>query len=101
MHTIVCCRSVMIDLTNLPAESLHHACKLSTDSATTFTALRNVNTTTRTDKLSACLLVVDLIRTYNLSRQEAADLRLIPRSHWGVRYVFYRKINTIKINLIY
>jgi len=49
----------MIDLTNLPAESLHHSCKHSTVSATTFTALRNVNTTTRTDNLSDCLLVVD------------------------------------------
>ena len=34
-------------------------CKHSTDSAIIFTALRNVNTTTRTDNLSPCLLVVD------------------------------------------
>jgi len=60
MHTIVCCLSAVVDLTKL-ALFKHYAtlCKHSTDSAITFTALRNVNTTTRTDNLSPCLLVVD------------------------------------------
>ena len=49
----------MVDLTNL-ALFKHYTtlCKHSTDSAITFTALSNVNTKTRTDKLSPCLLVV-------------------------------------------
>jgi len=62
MHTIVCCRSAMVDLTKL-ALFKHYTtlCKHSTNSAITFTALRNVNTTTRTDNLSSCLLVVDSV----------------------------------------
>jgi len=54
----------MVDLTKL-ALFKHYTtlCTLSTDSAITFTALRNVNTTTRTDNLSPCLLVVDWIRS--------------------------------------
>jgi len=60
MHTIVCCRSAMVDLTKLGLFKHYITlCKHSTDSAITFTALRNVNNTTRTDNLSPCLLVVD------------------------------------------
>jgi len=54
----------MVDLTKR-ALFKHYTtlCKHFTDSAITFTALRNVNTTTRTDKRSPCLLVVDWIRS--------------------------------------
>ena len=54
----------MVDFTKL-ALFKHYTtlCKHSTDSAITFTALRNVNTTTPTDNLSPCLLVVDWIRS--------------------------------------
>jgi len=49
----------MVDLTKL-AMFKHYTtfCKHYTGSAITFTALRNVNTTTRTDNLSPCLPVV-------------------------------------------
>jgi len=48
----------MVDLTKL-ALFKHYTtlCNHSTDSAVTFTALRNVDTTTRTDNLSPYLLI--------------------------------------------
>jgi len=50
----------MVDLTKL-ALFKHYStlCKHYTDSAITYTALRNVKTITRNDNLSPCQLVVD------------------------------------------
>ena len=54
----------MVDFT-IPALFKHYTTlfKHSTDSAITFTAFRNLNTTSRTDNLSPCLLVVEWIRS--------------------------------------
>ena len=67
MHTIVCCPSAMFDLTKR-ALFKHYTtlCEHCMDSAVTFIALRNLNTTTRTDNLSPCLLVVASSRTVQL-----------------------------------
>ena len=64
IHTIVCCRCAMVDLTKRALFNHYTTlCKHSSDSALTFTALRNVNTTKRTDNISHWLLVVDSFRT--------------------------------------
>jgi len=36
------------------------------------------------------------IRTYNLSRQAAADLRLRPRSHWDRLFICYGNLNAAR-----
>jgi len=64
IYITVRCRSAMFDVTKL-ALFKHYTTlyKHYTVSAITSTALRNIITTTRTDNLSPCLLVVDQSRT--------------------------------------